>query len=40
MLAKAIVEGKQPSLNFDDGWRVELIADAVLESGVPGTGRR
>ena len=35
-LCKAIVEGKQPSPNFDDGWRVELIADAVLESGVSG----
>ncbi len=30
----AIVSGKQPSPNFEDGWRVSAIADAILESGV------
>jgi predicted dehydrogenase len=30
----AIVSGKQPSPNFEDGWRVSVIADAILESGA------
>jgi predicted dehydrogenase len=29
----AIVSGKQPSPSFEDGWRVSVIADAILESG-------
>ncbi|MGE3874801.1 MAG: Gfo/Idh/MocA family protein [Parvibaculaceae bacterium] len=29
----AIVTGKQPSPSFEDGYRVSLIADAILESG-------
>jgi predicted dehydrogenase len=29
----AIVTGKQPSPSFEDGWRVSVIADAILESG-------
>jgi len=29
----AVVSGKQPSPNFEDGWRISLIADAILESG-------
>jgi predicted dehydrogenase len=29
----AIVTGKQPSPNFEDGYRVSLIADAILKSG-------
>ena len=29
----AIMTGKQPSPNFEDGWRVSAIADAILESG-------
>jgi predicted dehydrogenase len=30
----AIVSGKQPSPNFEDGWRISAIADAILESGT------
>lgn len=30
----AIVTAKQPSPNFEDGWRVSAIADAILESGA------
>ncbi len=30
---QAIVTGKQPSPNFEDGYRVSLIADAILASG-------
>ena len=30
---KAIVSGQQPSPNFEDGYRISLIADAILESG-------
>ncbi len=29
----AIISGKQPSPSFEDGWRVSVIADAILESG-------
>jgi predicted dehydrogenase len=29
----AIVTGKQPSPSFEDGYRVSLIADAILKSG-------
>jgi predicted dehydrogenase len=32
----AIVSGKQPSPNFNDGWRVSLVADAILKSGETG----
>lgn len=32
----AIVSGKQPSPNFEDGWRVSLVADAILKSGETG----
>jgi predicted dehydrogenase len=32
----AIVSGKQPSPNFEDGWRISLIADAILKSGETG----
>jgi predicted dehydrogenase len=30
---KAIVDGSQPSPNFQDGYRVAQITDAILESG-------
>ena len=30
---KAIMSGQQPSPNFEDGYRISLIADAILESG-------
>ena len=30
---KAIMTGKQPSPNFEDGYRISAIADAILESG-------
>ena len=29
----AIVKGEQPSPNFHDGWRISVIADAILRSG-------
>ena len=29
----AVVKGEQPSPNFRDGYRVSLIADAILRSG-------
>ena len=29
----AIMSGKQPSPNFEDGYRISVIADAILESG-------
>jgi predicted dehydrogenase len=32
----AIASGKQPSPNFEDGWRISLIADAILKSGETG----
>eukprot|EP00873_Tetraselmis_striata_P031716 jgi/Tetstr1/451980/TSEL_039016.t1 len=32
-LCTAIVTGKQPSPNFEDGYRIALIADAILTSG-------
>ena len=35
-LCKAIVSGVQPSPNFEDGYRIALIADAILESGETG----
>ena len=31
---KAIAENKQPSPNFEDGYQIERISDAVLRSGV------
>ena len=30
---QAIVKGEQPSPNFHDGWRISVIADAILKSG-------
>ncbi len=33
---QAIVDGTQPSPNFEDGYRIALIADAVIESGDTG----
>ena len=33
---RAIVEGKQPSPNFADGYACELVADALLRSGATG----
>jgi predicted dehydrogenase len=35
-LCTAIVSGKQPSPNFEDGYRIALIADAILASGATG----
>jgi predicted dehydrogenase len=35
-LCNAIVSGKQPSPNFEDGYRISLIADAILASGETG----
>lgn len=35
-LCTAIVTGKQPSPNFEDGYRIALIADAILTSGETG----
>ncbi|MDB5540571.1 MAG: dehydrogenase [Devosia sp.] len=35
-LCTAIVTGKQPSPNFEDGYRIALIADAILSSGESG----
>ena len=35
-LCKAIVSGQQPSPNFEDGYRIELIAEAILHSGQTG----
>jgi predicted dehydrogenase len=35
-LCTAIVTGKQPSPNFEDGYRIALIADAILASGESG----
>ena len=35
-LCTAIVTGKQPSPNFEDGYRIALIADATLASGESG----
>lgn len=36
-LIKAIVEGEQPSPNFEDGYRICRIADAILESSESGS---
>ena len=36
-LCAAIMTGKQPSPNFDDGYRIARIADAILESGAQET---
>ncbi len=33
LLMKAVVEGTTPSPNFEDGYRIELIADAIIASG-------
>ncbi|GHA39270.1 oxidoreductase [Devosia pacifica] len=35
-LCKAIVSGEQPSPNFEDGYKISLIADAILSSGETG----
>lgn len=35
-LCTAVVTGKQPSPNFEDGYRIALIADAILASGESG----
>lgn len=35
-LCTAIVTGQQPSPNFEDGYRIALIADAILASGENG----
>lgn len=35
-LMTAIISGEQPSPNFHDGYRIALIADAILASGVSG----
>jgi predicted dehydrogenase len=35
-LCTAIMTGKQPSPNFEDGYRIALIADAILASGESG----
>jgi predicted dehydrogenase len=35
-LMKAIMLGMQPSPNFNDGYRIALIADAILASGASG----
>ncbi|GAB5428902.1 MAG: Gfo/Idh/MocA family oxidoreductase [Devosia indica] len=35
-LCTAIVTGEQPSPNFEDGYRIALIADAILASGESG----
>lgn len=35
-LCTAIVTGQQPSPNFEDGYRIALIADAILASGESG----
>lgn len=35
-LCTAIMTGKQPSPNFEDGYRISLIADAILKSGESG----
>jgi predicted dehydrogenase len=35
-LFDAIVSRKQPSPNFTDGYRISMIADAILESGATG----
>ncbi|ESY71786.1 dehydrogenase [Mesorhizobium sp. LNHC252B00] len=32
----AIASGKQPSPNFDDGYKTERVADALIESGASG----
>ena len=32
----AIVSGKQPSPNFEDGYKTERVADALIESGESG----
>ena len=36
LFLKAIVEGRQPSPNFRDGWLTELVADALLHSAETG----
>jgi predicted dehydrogenase len=33
----AVVSGKQPSPNFEDGYRIGRVADALIESGESGT---
>ncbi|AVF02992.1 MULTISPECIES: Gfo/Idh/MocA family protein [Devosia] len=35
-LCTAIITGQQPSPNFEDGYRIALIADAILASGESG----
>jgi predicted dehydrogenase len=35
-LCRAIVSGTQPSPSFEDGWRIALVADAILKSGETG----
>ncbi len=35
-LCQAIVTGVQPSPNFEDGYKIALIADAILQSGETG----
>ncbi len=35
-LMKAIIAGEQPSPNFRDGYRIALVADAILASGASG----
>ena len=35
-LFTAIATGKQPSPNFEDGLKTELVADALLRSGETG----
>ena len=37
---QAIATGKQPAPSFEDGYRTELVADALLESGESGTWAR
>lgn len=33
LFCKAIMSGELPSPNFEDGWKVEAVADAILASG-------
>ena len=37
---RAIQTGEQPSPNFEDGYRTELVADALLKSGETGAWTR
>ena len=36
LFCKAIMSGELPSPNFEDGWKVEAVADAILASGEHG----